>query len=137
MDFLSFDNPKKSQKPIYTRSGWEIPVPAEQPLPLPEEIIGFSKMFAQRYFVKIRSLASDYSYNCVGMVFASRRAFIDIQHVYDILREDHYRNISMSNVDIGDVVVYERNGLPEHVGIIIEIDRKTFGTEAEYVILSK
>lgn len=71
------------------------------------------------------------------MVFASRRAFIDIQHVYDILREDHYRNISMSNVDIGDVVVYERNGLPEHVGIIIEIDRTTFGTEAEYVILSK
>jgi hypothetical protein len=69
---------------------------------------------------KIRSL-SDYPYNCMGLVFASRRAVISIEHVYDVLRQDGFRSIPRNECVVGDVVVYKYDNLPTHIGVITYI----------------
>src|SRR5258708_165017 len=57
---------------------------------------------------EIRS-ASAHLYNCVGMVFASRRVSIAIDEVENILRHDGYRQIPREIVMTGDVVLYKNS----------------------------
>lgn len=52
--------------------------------------------------LKIRSV-SEYPYNCVGMVFCSRRASVDIKHIYDILTQDGYNEINRDKLIPGVV----------------------------------
>lgn len=68
-----------------------------------------------------RSLSSEY--NCMGMVFAARRTWIDPALLGIILRGDSYRRVQEeSELAVGDVVVYRnRNGSVSHVGVIFSI----------------
>lgn len=65
-----------------------------------------------------RSLRS--TYNCMGMVFASRRTCVDIDHLTFILADDGYRKIvNESEVQVGDLAVYRGDsGDFSHVGIV-------------------
>jgi hypothetical protein len=112
------DNPTPSDdKAIRTRSGWIIPQsPGESELSV-ETMEGWAKYFLKKFPIKLRSL-SRYPYNCVGMVFTSRRAWIDIEHIDQILKTDGYRQIQRNGVLIGDVVVYKFNNKAAHVGSI-------------------
>ncbi len=66
---------------------------------------------------RLRSAAS--MYNCVGMVFASRRTAIDVALVPRILEEDEYRRIRWEEAELGDLVLYfDRHGNVSHVGMI-------------------
>ena len=69
--------------------------------------------------VRPRALSSEY--NCVGMVFASRRTWVEDYHVEFILREDGYRVVSqLHDVMEGDIVVYrDDEGRVSHVGLVI------------------
>ena len=61
-------------------------------------------------------------YNCVGMVFASRRTWIDIDHIRWIFLEDGYHSFSeLGNSKPGDLVLYKDTLTKEdvHVGMII------------------
>ena len=80
-------------------------------------------MQAGRPSVRPRSLSS--IYNCMGMVFASRRTCIDPQHLKMILTDDDYQPVSnREDLCRGDVVVYkDRNGSVSHVGIVDEVNR--------------
>jgi hypothetical protein len=90
--------------------------------------------------VRIRS-APEHPYNCVGMIFASRRAWIEIDHIYRLLREDGYRKIPRGKIVEGDVVLYKYGGDPAHVGVIMFIDRgltnikvmSKWGEDAEFI----
>lgn len=67
--------------------------------------------------LELRSLRSEY--NCVGLVFGSRRTVIDIEHVGRILQDDGYRRIEFDQGERGDVVLYEdASKKPAHVGIL-------------------
>jgi hypothetical protein len=114
-------------KPIYARSGWEIP---QEKL----EIFHIRKL--KRELVRIRSgellrqhpratlrSVSEYPYNCVGLVFATRRAVIDIENVPKILEEDGYHLIQRNDVFVGDVVLYGWNNTLSHVALITQIER--------------
>ena len=68
---------------------------------------------------KCRSLTS--MYNCVGMVFASRRTAVDCKYLDLILRDDGYSPIPRERIIEGDIVVYRRNAIAQHVGIIYEL----------------
>jgi len=111
--------------PIYARSGWEIPLDSEK---LPESTVKQMQLRAKHWLdtisgITVRSL-SGFPYNCVGMIFACRRAAIDIDHIYNILREDGYRRIDRSQLKPGDVVLYkDQNGQPTHVALVIAIER--------------
>ena len=65
-----------------------------------------------------RSLRS--LYNCMGMVFASRRTWIDPEHLEMILEDDEYQRIvSEAELQVGDLVIYRGdNNQVTHVGII-------------------
>ena len=85
-------------------------------------------MYTDKFRLDIRS-ESDYPYNCVGMVFASRRAVIDDSEIKRILLEDNYHQIGRDQVIIGDVIAYLYEQKFVHVGIVFEktldIDNRT------------
>ncbi len=59
------------------------------------------------------------TYNCMGLVFASRRTCIDISELNFILGEDSYRQLAgLHEAMTGDVVCYQKDGKIEHVGLI-------------------
>ena len=85
----------------------------------------------------VRSL--DSVYNCVGMVFASRRTWVEPTHIPMILEEDGYRLIDRSELECGDVVVYRRDDLSEvsHVGMVAKVTVKPKDASLEVLVLSQ
>jgi hypothetical protein len=61
-------------------------------------------------------------YNCMGLVFASRRTTISIERVREILLHDRYSKRNFWEPQVGDVVVYTNDDEdePVHVGFIYE-----------------
>ncbi len=70
---------------------------------------------------RVRSLSS--MYNCMGMVFASRRTWIDPEHLEAILEDDEYERVNNENeIEPGDVIVYrDDNDEVSHVGIVARV----------------
>ena len=85
---------------------------------------------------KMRSLSS--VYNCMGMVFASRRTWVDPEEIQTILEHDEYRQIDRSELERGDVVVYRNNeGRVAHVGIVYGINVNLKEATREVLVLSQ
>jgi hypothetical protein len=61
-------------------------------------------------------------YNCMGLVFASRRTQIeDLDRIPEILREDGYVEVHAErDATVGDVVVYSIEGRFTHVALVVE-----------------
>jgi hypothetical protein len=64
-------------------------------------------------------------YNCVGLVFASRRTVVDCKHLELILQDDGYRPVTREKIVEGDVVVYHRANEPQHVGIVFRLEDRS------------
>ena len=143
MTFLSFD--VDHRKPVYARSGWEIPqleysdftyhVQSQTATAVQRRTDSVISSLKNGKIRKVRSL-SPHMYNCVGMIFSSRRAWIEVNHIYDVLRNDGYLRVLFGQIDVGDVVIYLKNGSPEHVGVITSIVRKQ-GAVQDIGVLSK
>ena len=83
----------------------------------------------------VRSI-SPFMYNCVGLIFASRRAWIEIDELNQILAEDNYRPITFDEICCGDIVIYSKNKRRIHVGVVTSVQR--IGREINSVkVLSK
>jgi hypothetical protein len=121
---VTFILPKSesNKKPIFARSGWEIPQETPPIIEPRLNIIRNNEIIKYHPYAIVRS-NSNYPYNCVGMIFAARRAWIEIDHIYDIFKHDGYTRIDRSKIMEGDIVLYLRDGQPQHVGVIIFIDR--------------
>ena len=76
-----------------------------------------------------------YPYNCVGMIFAARRAWIEIDHIYPILREDDYTKVQREDVMVGDIVLYRDAVEPTHVALIVAVD--SIGNTTSLKVMSK
>jgi len=122
---------------ICTRSGWKIPE-LEEPLPSHpffNDVEQFTRFYLHKFVgLKVRS-KSEYPYNCVGMVFSSRRAAINPSYLNKILQEDNYRPISRNEVQVGDVVVYSYRNELSHVGIILKVE--LIGQTPIFTVMSK
>lgn len=59
----------------------------------------------------------------MGMIFASRRAWIEIDYIYDLLHHDGYIRIERKRVQSGGLVIYSRDNEPTHVGIVMDVAR--------------
>jgi hypothetical protein len=70
------------------------------------------------------------------MIFAARRAYIEIDHIYDILREDGYRRIPLDDVTVSDVVLYKHGPEPSHVGLVTALVGR-IGDTLSVKVLSK
>jgi len=76
-------------------------------------------------------------YNCMGMVFASRRTSIGIKDwLENILREDKYRKLDgIQDIHLGDIIVYRKGEEYSHVAVLIEKNMTV--TSNEYIVLSQ
>jgi len=120
--------------PLHARSGWQIPTarPALEDIRVLQ--IRSQELHRWRPNAQLRAVSS-FPYNCVGLIFASRRAWIEIDHIYDILREDGYKQVRLEDIMIGDVVLYKNyRGEPVHVALVVTVDR-VFGLNVK--VLSK
>jgi hypothetical protein len=137
------DNPYFTK--VFARSGWQIPTQDVREVfikPISVEKMRITAREHQKWHphVQLRS-NSNYPYNCVGLIFAARRAWIDIDYIYDIFREDGYYEIERAKIEVGDVVLYTSLDGPSHVGIISFIDRainnimvmSKWGHDAEFI----
>lgn len=88
--------------------------------------------------IEVRSI-SNFPYNCVGLVFASRRAWIEIDYVYDILKADGYRRITRNVVMVGDLVLYKDDkNQPAHIGMVASVEQiHPTSSERTIFVLSK
>lgn len=133
------------QKPVFARNGWEIPQPDPlvlekfrqteglvriQTVALVDELLDKGKSE-----LKIRSVSS-HLYDCVGMIFANRRAWIDIEHISRILTCDGYKPVCIDDLIVGDVVVYTLAKKRVHVGLVISV-HPSMGSVKNIRVLSK
>lgn len=67
----------------------------------------------------LRSITA--TYNCVGMVVASRRTWVDPGDLVRVLRDDGCRKLNgPEEADVGDVVIYhDGSGAPCHAGLVV------------------
>ena len=127
----------KDPYPVYARSGWEIPQQHRRDLPkisLEQMRIKAREWRSWREKITVRSV-SPYPYNCMGLIFASRRAFIDIDHIYDILKADGYKKIALRDIVTGDVVLYRNYDEPSHVALVVSVVQ--FGQTINVKVISK
>ena len=146
-EILNFSDALDHRKPVYTREGNIIPQvdfedyehwKKQQSV---EEIqrrtdLDFRDL-PQMYFSqrKVRSVAP-FMYNCVGMIFASRRAWIEPEELKLIFDDDKYRKISRDELECGDIVIYTKGNERTHVGLVTCVQR-TDGQIGPIYVLSK
>ena len=59
------------------------------------------------------------TYNCIGMVVASRRTTVEPSVLLRVLREDGHREIPIEETATGDVIVYRYQDEVTHAGVIL------------------
>ncbi len=122
---------------LSTKSGQAIP--NEQVAQLPRARMEAARDNVLNYHPTAveRSLSSEY--NCMGMVFAARRTWVDPDQLGNILRGDGYRRIrEESELTVGDIVVYRnRSGSASHVGVITSIGLYGSDGTRQVVVLSQ
>ena len=85
---------------------------------------------------KLRSATA--LYNCMGLVFASRRTWVDTGELETILLEDDYKRLAgPDGARIGDVVVYGREDEVRHVGVIVGTQVNLMTGSREISVMSK
>ncbi len=124
------------QKPIYLRSGESIALPEHtQYVNLREYLVAHTvaentkiaheALGTRKSLVTVRSI-SEYPYNCVGMVLANRRAWIDLDsdEIENILTKDGFTKVLRKDLAVGDVVLYAQDNEFTHIGMVICVDSK-------------
>lgn len=137
---------ERHPRPVYARSGAEIPQPTERELEMERHLLGDVRSNTIRLLnmlkpAKHRSLVvrsvSAHPYNCAGLVFSHRRAWIDITSVLWILHHDGYRLVADSaQLLVGDIALYAFGGEPNHVGLVTHVQR-SHGAILNVRVLSK
>lgn len=86
---------------------------------------------------RIRSLTA--AYNCIGMVVASRRTWVDTEYLIRILVDDGYRKLEGSHqAERGDVIVYrDKSGEVSHVGIVSDTKIVLSSSDDPLIIVSQ
>lgn len=88
--------------------------------------------------LRFRSISA--TYNCVGMVVATRRVWVQPADLMQILIDDGFQKLAGPEyAEAGDVVIYrdDRDNEPTHVGVVVRKKLVLGSTEDFLVVLSK
>lgn len=114
-------------------------IPNEQRLQQsPEAMLAAARMLLNNHTnYRLRSLTS--LYNCVGLVFASRRTWIEPHYFHLIATDDGYqRRVRTADTLPGDVAVYTSpQGAIIHVGIIVAVKHDFSSGDTSFRVLSQ
>lgn len=91
----------------------------------------------ERPNAQLRSISA--TYNCVGLVFATRRTWVDPDHLPMILREDGYSRVpNLERVRAGDVIIYRNDkGETVHIALVFTIEPEVATATWRLTALSK
>ncbi len=111
----------RSSLHIETREGRRIPN-ERRPEMLPDRMASAAKQYRQTHGVELLSASA--VYNCAGLVFGSRRTWIDVDDIDIPIKDDGFEDVSDPREwNVGDVVVYRgARGELTHVGVIHFVD---------------
>jgi hypothetical protein len=85
---------------------------------------------------RLRSLTA--TYNCIGMVFANRRTWVEPTHVQMILNDDGYEEVEPRDVVPGDIVIYRDDaGEISHVAVVVAHEADVKNAEWRTTVLSQ
>lgn len=74
----------------------------------------------------------------MGMIFAARRTAIDVDSLEKIISDDGYLQLdSVCKLRLGDIVVYEADGVPTHVAVVVQLGLVGEGAEPSHTLLSQ
>lgn len=98
---------------------------------------GVRLWLGQRPEAELRSLTS--TYNCIAMVFACRRTWVDPDQVAIILEDDGFKRLaSVADARVGDVVLYtDAQADLAHAGIVISNTPVVKHARWDTMVLSK
>jgi hypothetical protein len=103
---------------IETKTKWSIP--NEVRLERPAVALDASRELFKQIHPRahLRSLTA--VYNCIGLVVACRRCWVDTEHLSRVFTGDGFTRVeSQAEVQLGDVVVYrDDEGEVSHAGIV-------------------
>ena len=121
---------------LATKCGTFIPNERRRERP-PDALKAAAEIWQAKYpNIRVRSLTA--TYNCVGLVFGSRRTWIDPEHLDMILREDGYRRLLREHeVEIGDLVLYRIGTEYSHIGVVINKMPDVLKASFEITIMSQ
>jgi hypothetical protein len=104
---------------LQTQAKWQIPneLRKERPRASLQAAVELAKSLCPDAI--FRSITN--TYNCVGLVVATRRVWVDPERVVRILTDDGYKQLRRAEeADRGDVVIYhDDKGEACHVGIVV------------------
>lgn len=124
MPRIDFSRPWDRELELETAQGNHVSnSQSNEPVPAPT-ILGFETRWRHRFpHIVERSKRSTGSYNCHGMVFASRRTQIyDPEQLRLILRDDGYNQIPDAEVLPGDIALYvHESGAIDHSAVVVEL----------------
>ena len=111
---------------------------AQEPRRSPAAMTAARDLWTRR-FPNLQVRALDSLYNCMGLVFASRRTAIDPDQLGLILKDDEYRRLrQFAEALPGDVAVYrDRAGVATHVGVVLQNDPDLATGGSRLTILSQ
>lgn len=120
--------------PLYTRLRRPIEN-AQRAESAPQILAAVREMFAGLFpGAKLRSVSN--TYNCVGLVFANRRTWVDPDQLPVIFGDEHY--VRVAEAHPGDLVIYQNSqGDVCHVGVVLHRVVDTATGEWNLVVLSK
>jgi hypothetical protein len=124
--------------PLQTRKKWDIP--NELCYEKNDVALRAGREMWESQFVDLRFRSISNTYNCVGMVIASRRVWVQPAHLFRILADDGYRRLpGPEAAECGDVVIYQDGAdeEPTHVGIVLRKKVIMKQDEDSLVVLSK
>ena len=110
---------------LETRRGNQIPT--SRRLPRHRSSMEAAKELWDTSFANIEVRSLDATYNCVGMVFAFRRAWVEPTHVSQMLQDDEYREVVRNEAVPGDLVAYYQDSNRAelaHIGIIVAKEKR-------------
>lgn len=97
----------------------------------PEEVAQARRQFELFIRPKLKTLSPlverrgpGHDYNCHGLTFALRRAWLDKEGGVEMaLRDDGYSQVPIEQALPGDVVLYrDHQGEPAHTGVVVQVD---------------
>jgi hypothetical protein len=121
---------------LATRCGTFIPNERRRERP-PDALRAAKEMWTEKYpNIRVRSLSA--VYNCVGLVFGSRRTCIDPDQLELILREDGYRRLPGEHeVEVGDLVLYRVGNKYEHIAVVVHKKQNFINACFEITVISQ
>jgi len=125
------------QLPLTTRKGRQIPND-RRPEQHPERLRAAKEIvLGHHHTARPRSLTG--LYNCMGMVFATRRTWIEPGELQMIVEDDDYHRLDPGDEVIrGDVVVYrDATGYVSHVGLVADVQHDLRRGTREITVLSQ